>query len=82
MRDAHRTTPRALWLKWVRDYCPIVSPDGRYFYFSSYRGFADSLPLAPQSARSLSDQLHGIPDGLGNVYRVDIAALRRSRQPT
>jgi Tol biopolymer transport system component len=60
------------------DYCPIVSPDGKYFYFSSYRGFADSLPLAPQSARSLSEQLHGIRNGLGNVYRVDIATLRRS----
>lgn len=64
------------------DYCPIVSPDGKYFYFSSYRGFADSLPLAPQSARALSEQLHGIRNGLGNVYRVDIAALRLGLTPT
>jgi Tol biopolymer transport system component len=58
------------------DYCPIVSPDGKYFYFSSYRGFADTLPLPQQSARSLAQQIHGITNGLGNVYRVDIGALR------
>lgn len=62
------------------DYCPIVSPDGRYFYFSSYRGFADSLPLPPQTARSLTQQMHGIRNGLGNVYRIPIGALRRSGQ--
>ena len=60
------------------DYCPIVSPDGKYFYFSSYRGFADSLPLAAQSARDLSQRMHGITNGLGNVYRVPISAVRRT----
>ena len=60
------------------DYCPIVSPDGKYFYFSSYRGFADTLPLPAQSARSLAQQMHGIKNGLGNVYRVPLAALNRT----
>jgi Tol biopolymer transport system component len=63
------------------DYCPIVSPDGRYFFFSSYRGFADSLPLGLGSYRSLMDQMHGVRNGLGNVYRVDINALHLAQQP-
>ena len=57
------------------DYCPIVSPDGRYFYFSSFRGFADTLPLASGAYRSLMERVHGIRNGLGNVYRIDIGAL-------
>jgi WD40-like Beta Propeller Repeat len=57
------------------DYCPIVSPDGRFFYFSSYRGFADTLPIAPANAHALATDVHGIRNGLGNVYRVPVSVL-------
>jgi len=59
----------------AREYCPIVSPDGRFFYFSSYRGFADTLPIAPANAAALATQAHGIRNGLGNIYRVPVSAL-------
>ncbi|HXG64647.1 MAG TPA: hypothetical protein VNO70_06040, partial [Blastocatellia bacterium] len=31
----------------AREYCPIGSPDGKYFFFTSFRGFADKTPEKP-----------------------------------
>ena len=59
----------------AREYCPIVSPDGRYLYFTSQRGFTDTHPQRALTTRELSDSLQSLRNGFGNVYRVPIAVL-------
>jgi hypothetical protein len=60
----------------AREYCPGGSPDGKYFFFTSFRGFADRVPDKPWSYRELQSGLHSIHNGWGNVYQIDMSALR------
>jgi len=57
------------------DFCPIVSPDGRYLFFTSERGFADR----PRSDRlTYAELIRGIrstQNGLGNIYQIDLPKL-------
>lgn len=59
----------------AREYCPIVSPDGRYLYFTSQRGFPEVARQRGLTSRELRDSLAGVRNGFGNIYRVPIAAL-------
>jgi len=59
----------------AREYCPIVSPDGKWLYFTSFRGDIDSPRSKPITFRELSDQLRTTLNGYGNVYRIPVAAL-------
>lgn len=77
-RGDHWTLPRLLGPQFntvAREYCPIVSPDGRYFYFTSTRGFTDG-PQQRALTNRLSDSLRRVRNGLGDVYRVPIEELR------
>ncbi|HKH83607.1 MAG TPA: hypothetical protein VKA25_07985 [Gemmatimonadales bacterium] len=58
-----------------REYCPIVSPDGRWLYFTSFRGFLDSPPKKPITFADLTRQLRAPLNGFGNIYRIPVAAL-------
>jgi Tol biopolymer transport system component len=61
----------------AREYCPILSPDGKYFFFTSFRGFADK-PLDKAVTHEQLVQHLGSPwNGTGNVYQVDIGALHK-----
>lgn len=77
-RDGAWSAPRPLGAginSVAREYCPTVSPDGRYLYFTSQRGFTD-IPLPrPLSTREVSDSLLSLRNGFGNIYRVPIAVL-------
>jgi Tol biopolymer transport system component len=54
---------------------PRISPDGRYFFFTSTRGFA-SQPLARRlTYDELSQRLNSSGNGLGDIYQVDLSAL-------
>jgi Tol biopolymer transport system component len=56
------------------EYAPKISPDGKYFFFASTRG-----RQAPQQSLSYADLLawlRGPRNGLGDIYQVDIGALR------
>jgi Tol biopolymer transport system component len=57
------------------DYCPLVSPDGRWLYFSSTRYFADSGLAAPLTARALRERIRNPGNSLGDTYRVALPAL-------
>lgn len=58
------------------EFCPSLSPDGRFLYFTSTRGFGMEPPGAsgPPSSRldyrTLTSRLRGVLNGLGNIYRV------------
>lgn len=58
----------------ARDYSPRLSPDGRYLFFASERGLPTDRRAAPFTYRELTDAMHGIRNGLGNLYQVDLAA--------
>ncbi len=62
----------------AKDYAPGLSPDGRWFYFTSYRSMFDEplrRPLTSMDVRQIAD---GPMNGKGNVYRVPIEAVLRS----
>ena len=57
------------------EYSPLVSPDGKYFFWSSTR----SLPSSSQTKRltytDLLNKLRSPGNGLGDIYQIDISAL-------
>ena len=55
--------------------CPIVSPDGRWLYFTSLRGFIDAGPGDTQNGRDLRKRLRSPGNGLGDTYRVPLAPI-------
>jgi Tol biopolymer transport system component len=62
----------------AREYCPIVSPDWKYLYFTSQHGFSDGTRVRSLTTRELRDSLGGVRNGFGNVYRVPVSVLRDS----
>lgn len=77
-RDGKWTAPRPLGPQFnttAREYCPIVSPDAKYFYFTSQHGFGDVPRSRALTTEELRDSLVSIRNGFGNVYRVPITAL-------
>jgi len=59
----------------ANEYSPTISPDGKYFFWASARGFADS-PLAKRlNYRELTNLLRSSHNGLGDIYQIDLAAL-------
>jgi hypothetical protein len=62
------------------DFCPIVSPDGKYFFFTSERGFADKPQERRLTSRELLKGIGGPRNGLGDIYRVEISALNLARK--
>jgi Tol biopolymer transport system component len=61
------------------DFCPIVSPDGKYLFFTSERSFADRPLPARMTTEQWQKQLKGSGNGLGDIYRVDISVLNAHR---
>jgi len=51
------------------------SPDGRYLFFTSNRGFAGRPLERPLSYAELTERLHRPGNGLRDVYQVDVEAL-------
>jgi WD40-like Beta Propeller Repeat len=60
----------------AREYCPAASPDGKYFFFTSFRGFGDRVPDRPWTFVEWQSGLRSVLNGFGNVYQIDMAALR------
>lgn len=60
----------------AREYCPIGSPDGKYFFFTSFRGALDKPLDKPfKNYREVRSLLGTTLNGRGNVYQVDLSAL-------
>lgn len=57
------------------EFCPNVSPDGRYLFFTSERGFLTTLPRRHLTHREMERGLGTTLNGLGNIYQVDISVL-------
>lgn len=62
-----------------RDYCPLVSPDGKYLFFSSDRGFPFPYDGKRLTYGELMSRFRSYDNGLGNVYQVDMPAAKTAR---
>jgi len=57
-----------------RDYSPRISPDGRYLFFTSEKDFSSGKKKI-SSYKELEKGLHGILNGSGNIYQIELSAL-------
>ena len=61
------------------DFSPKVSPDGKWFFFTSNRGFADKPLEKRLSYKELLQKLHSPANGLRDIYKIDISALNLAK---
>jgi Tol biopolymer transport system component len=59
------------------EYSPMISPDGKYFFFASTRGRRP--PDKQMNYEDLIGWLHGTRNGLGDIYQMDFSALNITR---
>ena len=57
------------------EYSPTISPDGKYFFWTSTRGFADRPLEKRLNYQELMDRLRSPRNGLGDIYQIDIGVL-------
>ncbi|HEX5706653.1 MAG TPA: hypothetical protein VFX96_05125, partial [Pyrinomonadaceae bacterium] len=57
------------------EYSPAISPDGRYFFWTSTRGFGGQTLARRLTYRELSARLRGPGNGLGDIYQIDLSEL-------
>lgn len=57
------------------DFSPRISPDGRYLFFTSNRGFGDRPPERRMDYEELIGTLRAPGNGLRDIYQVDLSAL-------
>ncbi|MBA4185384.1 MAG: PD40 domain-containing protein [Acidobacteria bacterium] len=58
------------------EYSPYISPDGKYFFWTSSRNFADKPLERKLSFRELNGKLRSPGNGLGDIYQIDISELK------
>jgi hypothetical protein len=72
------SAPERLAAQWNTDYSPytpLISPDGRTFYFSSQKGAFDRPPIAPMSYERFVETMRAPGNGLGDIYVIPVEAL-------
>ncbi|HEY5885892.1 MAG TPA: hypothetical protein VIT88_14475 [Pyrinomonadaceae bacterium] len=57
------------------EYSPTLSPDGKYFFWTSTRGFADKPLDRRLNFQQLTNKLRSPRNGLGDIYQIDISVL-------
>jgi Tol biopolymer transport system component len=64
--------------EWL-EYCPVVSPDGKYLFFTSYRPTGKSIEEGPRTFGGIRE-IYGQPgNGLGDIYWVDAKVIDKFR---
>lgn len=61
------------------EYSPTISPDGKYFFWTSTRGFGAEPLKRRLTYKELSAKLRRAGNGLGDIYQIDIDALNIQR---
>jgi Tol biopolymer transport system component len=58
------------------EYSPMISPDGKYFFWASTRAVTD-MPFEKRlTYRELMNRLRSAGNGLGDIYQIDISGLK------
>jgi Tol biopolymer transport system component len=55
---------------------PMIAPGGKYFFWTSTRGFTGQQHEKPLTYRELERKLRGARNGLGDIYQIDVSALK------
>jgi len=63
-----------------QEYCPSLSPDGKYFFFSSYKRPEDSTLPAVRSHNDILQIYQRPYNGAGDLYWVDVAFFHTLRE--
>ncbi len=58
---------------------PRISPDGKYFFWASARSAIDRPKTKSWSLQELSSAYHSPENGLGDIYYIDLSALKLER---
>jgi len=61
------------------DWAPVVSPDGRYLFFGSFRNIRPIVPTYPAYADYVTSRLGEPTTGKGTLYWVDATVIGASR---
>jgi Tol biopolymer transport system component len=72
------SAPERLAAKWNTDYSPytpLLSPDGKTFYFTSQKGVFEKPPIAPMSYDAFVEAIRSPGNGLGDIFTVPAEAL-------
>ncbi len=58
------------------EYSPKISPDNKYFFFSSTRTRQISLLKPSEDYNQLLNRIYNAGNGLGDIYQIDIKQLQ------
>jgi hypothetical protein len=61
------------------EYSPKISPDGKYFFWTSTRSFTDKPLEKRLTYPELMDRLENPGNSLGDIYQIDLSALGMDR---
>ena len=56
-------------------YTPLISPDGKTFYFTSVKGAFDDPPIAPMTYAKFVEAMRAPGNGLADIYELAVEAL-------
>jgi len=59
----------------ARDYSSRISPDGKYLFFASEKGFATDPRARAITADEFRRGVTSIQNGWGNIYQIDLATV-------
>lgn len=62
------------------EYSPLISPDGKYLFWTSTRNFTDQPLEKRLSYLELMEKLGNPGNSLGDIYQIDLSALGLVRQ--
>jgi Tol biopolymer transport system component len=57
------------------EYSPTISPDGKYFFWTSPKGFAEKPLEKRLTYPELMEKIRSPHNGLGDIYQIDLAVL-------
>ncbi len=58
------------------DYCPAISPDGKYFYFTSRRTTIERFSESQRTYNGLRDLLNKPQNGMTDIYWIDSQIIK------
>ncbi|MGI8470377.1 MAG: TolB family protein, partial [Pyrinomonadaceae bacterium] len=61
------------------EYSPKISLDGKYFFWTSCRDFTTQPTRKKMNYNELMNRLNSAGNGLGDIYRIDVSALKLER---
>lgn len=61
------------------EYSPSISPDGKYFFWTSTRTSTDAAFDKPLNYQELMNKIENAGNGLGDIYYIDLSVLNIGR---